>query len=464
MTGDAPASGVRDLLRLAWPAVFSYLLNNSYRINDQFWIQGLGEEAQAGIAGVIFVTILNFAAIFLAVGGTLALVARATGAGDVARRDAAIRHALLVALAIAVAFATLGRLLTPPMVALLGLEGATAAYAEAFLGNLYLFGAGLVFAPVIEHALIGMGNTLLPALLQVLSVALNYFLNPILIYGSEAALRTGHPGAAAADRVADLFGIEGQGMAGAALATAISRAITVVLGLIALRQLFGVRILPRAASRPDLAMLGKIVDIGAPVALSIVAYAAVYFALIRLVMVPLGEAALAGLGIGFAVFEGVSFPCFLGLAMAAASLVGRSLGAGDTEQALRAVRVARRMATAWGLIVFALFFSLAGLVAPSFSQDPGVVREIVSYVRVIAFSQLFVAHEAVNEKILLGAGYTRAPMWVSMSGNLARIPLAWLFALGFGLGTAGVWWAINATTVYKALLQRRLVQRGRWLH
>ena len=66
-----------ELLRLAWPASLSYILNNAYRINDQFWIQGLGDKAQAAIGATFFVQVLNFAAIFLAVGGTRATRARA---------------------------------------------------------------------------------------------------------------------------------------------------------------------------------------------------------------------------------------------------------------------------------------------------------------------------------------------------------------------------------------------------
>ena len=66
----------RELLGLAWPAVLSYILNNTYRINDQFWIQGLGAEAQAAVGATFFLQILNFAFVFLSVGGTLALVSR----------------------------------------------------------------------------------------------------------------------------------------------------------------------------------------------------------------------------------------------------------------------------------------------------------------------------------------------------------------------------------------------------
>ena len=48
-------------------------------------------------------------------------------------------------------------------------------------------------------------------------------------------------------------------------------------------------------------------------------------------------------------------------------------------------------------------------------------------------------------------------------GNLARVPLAWWFAFGLGGGAAGLWWAINVTTLLKAAAFLVEVQRGRWV-
>ncbi|HTF88505.1 MAG TPA: hypothetical protein VK843_08850, partial [Planctomycetota bacterium] len=75
-----------------------------------------------------------------------------------------------------------------------------------------------------------------------------------------------------------------------------------------------------------------------------------------------------------------------------------------------------------------------------------------------------VAMESANEKVLLGAGYTRPALWVSLIGNGLRVPLAWLFASHWAMGAHGVWWAINATSFLKCSLQFTLVQRRRWLH
>ncbi len=457
----------RSVAKLAWPAVLSYLLGNAYRINDQYWIQGLGPAAQAAVGGTVFVVIMNFSVVFLAAGGTLALVARATGARDLQRRDALIASAIALSVLIWIVLALAGFWAAPWIVEFLGLEQHAAVFANDYLRTLYLCALPLVLAPALDHALIGMGNTLVMSLMELCAVLLHYLLAPILIYGPRAVELSDHPGAQLAGRIASTLGIEGHGIVGAAWSAALARVISVTLGLFAMRRLYGVRLRAgfaharRLGGRTLLAL--DIVRISLPMSLSIATYASVYWALIKWVVVPLGDNALAALGIGFAVFEGVSFPLYLGVAMAGASLVGRSLGAGQRQAALDAVRSVRRLALVLGSVTTVVFLVFAERWAPVFSSDPGVQREVAGYVFVLAFSQIFVAQESANEKVLLGAGYTRPALWVSLIGNGVRVPLAWLLAYRFAMGVHGVWWAINLTSMLKASLQFALVRRGRWL-
>ncbi len=459
-------SSMREILRLAWPSALSYLFNNTYRINDEFWIQGLGAPAQAAFTAILFVSVMNFALIVLAAAGTLSLTARATGAGDARGRDRIIAHALWIGLAVWILFATIGPMITPSIVRFLELPEPAAGFAREYLSSLYVVSLPLVLAPAIDHAFIGVGNTLIPSLLEIFAVVLNYFLAPAMIYGVHAAERIDHPGVGIATALAKLLGLEGFGMRGAPLAIAASRLISVSLGLAALRRFFDVRWYRALRPRPEI--FQRMLAIAVPVSLSVALYSGVYWALIKLVMVPLvpegvDNPALAALGLGLSVFEGVTFPCFLGVAMAGASLVGRAIGALDERAALEAVSSSRKLALLVGVAALVVFVTIAREVAPHFSTDAGVVRETIGYVTAIAFSQVFVAQEAANEKILLGAGYTTPAMWVSMLGNALRVPLAWLFAIRFGFAAVGVWWAINATSVLKAALQFRLVEQRTWL-
>ena len=135
---DPQLGSMGQVVRLALPAAISYLFNNVYRMNDQYWVQGLGASAQAALGATMYIAILNFALIFLAAGGGLSLVARATGARDVAERDSVARHAIFLAGLIGLVLMVVGHALTPTIVQLLGLEGQVAERAIDYLEMLYL--------------------------------------------------------------------------------------------------------------------------------------------------------------------------------------------------------------------------------------------------------------------------------------------------------------------------------------
>ena len=434
-------SGIGPLWHLAWPSILSFTCNGLYRVNDQYWMSGLGPDAQAALGASFFVLILNFSLYFVAVAGSLPLVARATGRGDALDRERIVRHTLFLGTLMGLALMAFSNHLAPAMVFLQDMEGGVAEQGTAYLMTMYGLALPMALSPIVDNVFIGMGHTRVPLVLQLVAVSTNFVLNPCLIYGWGP--------------------FEAHGIAGAAIATCTSRGLAVLLGLGLLRLRYDVHVLRELSILPR--RLWTIVRIGVPSALSITIYAAVYLALYRYVLTDLGRDVMAGLGIGFNAFEGISFPFFLGVAVAGSSLVGRNLGADAPEEAWRAVRSMRVMATALGLMFLALFLLLAPVIVPAFTDSEAVQGEAMLYVRILAVAQLFVAMEAIHEKVLLGAGHTVPIFAISVPMNALRVPLAWFLAFPCELGPAGVWWAINSTTLLKAVLFGWLVQRRGWL-
>ncbi len=438
--GSAPAR-IPDVLRLAWPSVLSFVSNSAYRVNDQYWIQGLGPNAHAALGPGTFLLTLNFAFYFLAIGGSLTLVARYTGSRNSISRDGVITNALILSVCVAILVGLAGLWSLDALTSGIGLTGQTLGFSREYMGMAYRITIPMALAPVVGTTFIAMGNTRLPLILQLIAVGCNFILNPVLIYGWGS--------------------IDGMGMAGASLATGISRGVSAGLGLVFLVRMYRVRLLCRAQA--SVQRLAQIVRIGLPSSLSILVYAGVYFMLLRTTLSPLGDAVLGGLSIGFNAFEGVAFPFFLGIAVAGSSLVGRNLGAGVETLALQAVRSLRILAFITGTLFSLAFYFLSPVIMPFFTDDPEVTREAILYVRILAASQVLVAFEATHEKVLLGAGDTRPLFMVSVPGNILRLPLAWFFATHLGWGAAGVWWAINATSLLKSGVLACIVSRGRWL-
>jgi MATE family multidrug resistance protein len=423
-----------EALRLAVPATVAGILTQLYRPLDQYYVNGLGVEAQAALGSVMFVLILFYSVFLLISAGAGPLVARHTGSGDAEARRHAFGAAIFAAGLVSLSLGVVGLLVVGPIVGQLGIDGLTAYHATDYLRVLFVTGAALVFAPLVTGVFHAMGDTTLPLLLQAGAVALNAALNPVLIY--DAGLGTG----------------------GSALASTIAQSLAVGVGLIVLWRRTGMR-LSYVRPGPE---LRRVLRIGAPIAVATAAYAIVYLLMLRTSINPLGEAVAAGLGIGFGALEGMTWPLYLGGSTALASMIGRCLGAGRPDLAWRAVRMIQAPVVALG-VGCGLIFSYGGpQLVGIFAADEGALREGIVYASVLAWSQPFVAYEAYAEGVLAGAGDSRKLFWTTVPFNLLRVPLAYLLAIHLGWGAPGVWWAINATSGAKATAKGVMVWRGGW--
>lgn len=424
----------RQLIALTLPAALSAMLNNAYRVIDQQAVQWLGVEAQAAIASCTFVLIAYYALYSIISAGTIPLVARAIGAGQVAEQKQLMGNALTGALLIG-ACVLLGNACAAPMITgLLGLSDKVAGQAAAYLHWYALYGWAQTLMPTLDAIFIAYGRTRTVLLLQTIATVLNIALNPVCIY------RLGY------------------GIGGSAMATGVSEAVVFCLGLLILRHTTEFRWRDLALNRWVL----KLAKIGLPMCWGILMFALVYAAMLHWVISPLGAPVNAALGIGFSALEGFTWPVFWGFSVGMASIVGRSLGAGQLAEAKQAIRLAFKLLTVVGLLAAGIFYFGATFLCGLFTQDATVLAEAVRYAQVLAFAQLFVAYEALAEGVLSGAGKTTTIFSWSAPLNLLRIPFSWWFAVHLGYGPAAVWWVISASTLLKAMGKWWSVRSGAW--
>ncbi len=427
----------QEARRLAIPATFSLLLHAAYRVNDQYWVRELGPDAQAALGLTSFLHILNFGFATLLATGTLARMAHASGSGD---REG-VRRAWHASWAFGLPWFALigafGWLTTPLWVQACGAQGEAARMAVQYLGVIYLVQPAIAMKPVVDAAYFGLGNTLIPMLLAALAVLLNFVTAPLLIYG---------------------FGNwEGMGIAGAAWSTGFSRLVAVALGMFLLARWFG---LPLERRRADRAELRRMLAIGAPLAASAIVYALVFILLLKTSVQELGRDVQAGLGVGFNGVEAMSYCALMGPAVAAASIVGRRLGAGDRAGARAGMRACLWMSAGIAAVTTVVFWIAPGPLVGIFAREEGVRHEAAIYLRIVALSQVVTAVDAVLQQSMAGAGRTLQMSLINLAGYMVRIPLAALLTAGLGWGAAGVWWAMNLSNYLKLgamiLLFRRL--------
>jgi len=424
----------RQVFSLAWPAAVSVLLNNAFKVIDQFSVQWIGVAAQAAVGACTFVLIFFYAVYSITAAGAGPLVARATGARDDNWRRRVVGNGLFGAVIIGLLVLLVSGFGAGRIAAMLNLAPLARHEAAEYLRWLAIAGFPLTIAPLLDGIFIAMGHTRKVMLLQIIATLLNMALNPLFIYHW------------------------GMGIGGAAIATGISRGVSVAIGFWWLLKHIQLR---WHDCLPD-NVLRWIISIGVPAAWGTGLYALVYWGLLAFVISPLGPEVNAALGIGYSALEGFTWPLFWGLAAASASLVGRSLGAGKPELATQVIRKAMPLALICGIFTSAVFWFGAEPLASLFTDDPTVLVEAARYARILAFSQLFVAFEALAGGILEGAGSTRPVFWWSAPFNLLRVPLALYFAFILDWRAAGVWWVINFTTYAKALCLWLVLLRGRW--
>ena len=285
------------------------------------------------------------------------------------------------------------------------------------------------------------GDTKTPMLIIMASVGLNIVLDPVLIFGWGPFPRMGTDGAA-------LASIFSQGVAGALF----------ILLIIRGKLAFKFSLLPKLDL--DLSMVWRILRVGIPASSAWILFSVVYLFINRIVAL-FGTEAIAALGIGNRM-ESVSFLTCFGLSIAASTLVGQNLGAGKPERSAQAAWQTAGIAVLVTSFVGVMFFAFPRQIASIFISDPQVVEIGIGYLRILALSQMFMALEIVFEGSFAGAGNTIPPMIVSISGSLARIPIAYLLAVHWGMGITGVWWAIASTSVVKGIVLTYWFSRGRW--
>ena len=369
----------------------------------------------------------------LASTGLTAVASRRHGEDERERAAAAAWDATVLALVFSVVVAALGLVSLSSLFELMATPPPVTAQGEGYLA-VYLVGVPIVFAYfVMDAAFRAAGDTKTPFYLLGLAVALNLVLDPLLILGWGPFPRLG--------------------IQGAALATLVTRGLGCLLGYLLLVRRGLIR-------RTDVRLSRQlaIARIGVPVAAGGAVFSLVYILLTRFTSA-YGTSALAALGVGHRV-ESLSYMVCVGFGVAAATAVGQNLGSGELERARRSGRAAAAAAMAVTVAVGVAFLVWPEAIVGVFTDDPGVLRDGRSYLRIVAVAQAFMALHLVLESAMSGAGYTAVPTTVSTLLTVARLPLAAFLSPRFGLD--GIWWTISGTSVARGGAMAWIWRRAGW--
>jgi putative MATE family efflux protein len=425
----------RSVLTLALPITVSSLLQRAEGIVAVFLVGGLGATS---IAAVGLGQLLAFVATTLVSGisvGTNVIVAQLWGARR--RQDAgeAARHFLWLSIGVSLLLAGLGIAGNQFVMQQLGAESALIELALPYSTVIFLVIPCTVLIQVLSSILQGTGDTKTPMYAMIGVNLLHVLLAYPLIYGRWGAPNLGLKGAAIAVGLAEVTG--------------------------ACYLLLRCRPILKPSSRIRLDLIRSIWEVGASVSGERIVQQAGIFIYTKLVLLH-GTVAYAAHQVGLSI-ESFSFLPGYGLAIAAATMVGQSIGAGKYTRAKlenwEANRLAIAIMTCMGIIFF--FFPYALLRA--FTTDEAVIELGTMFLKIVALLQIPLALTMVLAGSLRGAGDTRFIMGATIIGMWGvRVPLALAFGVWLKLGVYYVWTAMIADwTVRMGLLVWRY-QSERW--
>jgi putative MATE family efflux protein len=361
--------------------------------------------------------------------GTTGRAARRFGAGDRAAAVTEGVQASWLALLTGVLLALLAQAFAGPLAGVLASDPETAHAAAGWLRIAACGAPGLLLAAAGNGWMRGVQDTRRPLIFVLGANVLSAILCPLLVYPA------------------------GLGLTGSAVANVVAQTTSGGLFLLAL-------IRETRALRPSPAVIGRQLILGRDLLIRGAAFQACWLSATA-VAARFGVAALGAHQIALQLwfFSALALDA---VAIAAQSLVGAALGAGDGTQARD---VARRVTAVGGVagIGFALLAAAgAGVVPGWFTGDTAVHDQAAIvwpwFVGMLPFAGVVYALDGV----LIGAGDVAFLRNVTLSAALAGfLPAIWL-AYAFDLGLGGVWAGLGLFTLVRLATLLWRWRSARW--
>lgn len=429
----APGRHDREILALAVPAFGALVAEPLFVMADSAIVGHLGtpQLAGLGIAAALLTTAVSVF-VFLAY-ATTAAVSRRVGAGDL---RAAIRQGMDgIWLALLIGAAVVAVLLptAPWLVSLFGASDAVAPYAVTYLRISALGIPAMLMVLAATGVIRGLQDTRTPLYVAIGGFALNAGLNGALVYGAG-------------------FGIAGSAWGTVLAQCAMAGAYLFVVVRGARRH--------GASLRPDSAGIRACAQAGVPLLVRTLSLRAVLM-IATAVAARLGDADIAAHQILLSLWSLLAF-ALDAIAIAGQAIIGRYLGAGDTEGAKAVCRRMVQWGIGSGVVLGALVVAARPLFIPLFTGDPVVEDALLPALLVVAVSQPVCGIVFVLDGVLMGAGDGRYLAW-AMLLTLAVFTPAALLVPALGGGLTALWWAMTLMMLVRMVTLQLRARSGRWL-
>ncbi|MBQ6321847.1 MAG: MATE family efflux transporter, partial [Lachnospiraceae bacterium] len=439
----------KNALIIAVPIMLQQLIQSLVSLVDNFMVSGLGDVSMSGVnvAGqVLFVFVVFLNAICMT-GGIF--MTQFYGAGDRKGMGQAFRYKLILGFAAFVPY-YLVCIPFPRQVLSLMLIGNSQAgpildEAVKYIRIMFFMGIPVTISMCIASSLRDMGKVQIPLYVTIAATLTNTMLNWLLIYGN--------------------LGFPKMGVEGAALATVIARILEFVIFIV-----IYVRTKPEfAVKAADFLKINRKQFRETLVKGSLVLFCEMVWVLSETITTAIyngrgGADVVSGMASGFAIAN-LFFVAFGGIYSATGVILGKTLGAGELEEAKKEKTWLLSGAAVFGLLMMAFGFGTTLIVPVVFGR---LSRSAVSICRsMVMLMALFMAvwvYMNTQQAVARAGGDTAMGAYAdSLLTLFVMIPMVIVLGQYTAIGPVGMYGCVKLIDLVKAAVFHVWLKKERWL-
>lgn len=429
---------VKLLLQFALPFMLSNMIQSLYSVADMLIVgnySGTAAISGVNIGGQISF-ILTFFIVGMTVGGTV-IIGQYLGSGDRKSVKDTISTLLISLLIAGIAITIIILIFSDEILRLL--QTPVESYQQArdylditLLGTVFIFGYN-AFSAILR----GFGDSKRPLIFVSIACAINVVLDLLLVGVFDMAAK------------------------GAAIATVISQAISLILCIITLIKNDFVFDFKLSSFKFIKEHFITIMRVGMPISIQNVI---VNFSFLVLTSVAnsMGVNASAAVGIvgkynGFAIMPAIA------VGSSVSAMVAQNMGAGAIERAKKTFYTGLALAFSITFTVFIITQIFPEQILSVFDDDPNTISAGVEYIRTFSFDYLIVPLTFCLNGLVTGSGHTIISSICGILSSVGfRVPIAILFGLVMQKGLWGLGLAAPIASLASGLILLIYYATGRW--
>lgn len=439
----ARGSILRVILWMGLPSVIGFVAMTIYDLADMFWVAKLGSQHVAAIAIFeSFYMVLAFTNEIAGL-GSVAVISRRWGEGDAVRAAAAIKETFILKAVCAVISGAFGLAFLRPLMELMGARGEVIELGVQY-GRVHMLGMIVYFMSYTVFTFLRCIEAPRQAMAVMLMGSLiNLALDPFLIFGIGPFPK--------------------MGLVGAAVASVISYALTILFGIYILYSgTAPLKFRWRTGLPVQMRSMLEMLRIGAPGGVNQFS-----FTLSRAIVLPFiaqfGTIVVAAYGMTLRVSQ-LAILVIWGLGMGVSPLIGNLMGAGLKDRVRETARHSIILSAVLMIVMAIFIFVFAPQIVIAFFQDAASLAVSVKLLRIYALALPFIGVWIIVESLFHGTGDNIPPMLISIITSWAiEVPLILFFTKILHCDQSAIWWCRVFYAFSGAGISVYLIKRGKWM-